>query len=158
MLYKTNFKILKVIIGAMLLVFLLQSCNYPYYPLPTCSHPWLVVGFDAESIGTTTGDLEITMYADWEEYIWGVQIGHEFFDKIAREYKFWDMKANECRESIERVGGEFYNFNDADRESMLEISKEIAKTWIAEKEAAGIPGQALYDLVVELVAKHDNLN
>ena len=66
--------------------FLFQAC---VTDTGVCSHPWIVVGFDAESIGTTTGYVDT-----WEIFDWGGKnaimfpIGLEPLDQLALENDF----------------------------------------------------------------------
>ena len=65
--------LLKIITIVGITIFLLQACSKKEEFLSdtgVCSHPWLLVGFDAESIGTTTGDIEI-----WREEKGIIQTG-----------------------------------------------------------------------------------
>ena len=88
--HKKKCNLLKIIIIVSLALFLLQACSKEdddeIVDTGVCTHPWLLVGFDATSIGTTIGDIEI-----WKDE-GRVQIGLESFDRIAKEFVFYDMK------------------------------------------------------------------
>ena len=75
-----------ILILFILLIFVTQSC-LNNHTLPICSHPWLVVGFSSEFIGTQTGDIQIQRN---NEFI--IQLGFEPFDSIAIEYLFVEME------------------------------------------------------------------
>ena len=75
-----------IIFSIILSLLLIQSCNHTY-PLPICSHPWIVVGFSSESIGTQTGDITVEISEEWI-----IQIGLEPFDSIAKEHMVMVIK------------------------------------------------------------------
>ena len=82
-------KIMKKLITIFLItlsLLLMQSCT-KMYPLLICTHPWIVVGFSSESIGTQTGDIIVEKSDKWT-----IKIRVEPFDYIAKEYEFRVIK------------------------------------------------------------------
>ena len=59
---KSKCKLIVACYFAVMIVFLVSSCN-TVYNTGVCSHPWIEVGFDAESIETTIGYLFDRIYS-----------------------------------------------------------------------------------------------
>ena len=88
---KTKSKLIVTCLLAVMLVFFVSSCN-TVYDTGVCSHPWIVVGFDAESIGTTNGHVDSWTYENWGSNKFVVfPIGLESFDQIAEDHGFIGM-------------------------------------------------------------------
>jgi len=75
-----------------LFVLVLFSCNQEELIEngEVCTHPWIVVGFDADSIGTTTGEVDTWTFEDFGPINKVVRfpVGLDSFDKIGEDNHF----------------------------------------------------------------------
>lgn len=63
----------------------------------------------------------------------------------------FDEQALQAREDAEALGAEFYEVSEDELNKFKEASEGIAKKWIEDMEAKGIPGQEIYDRTIELI-------
>ena len=83
----------QLLILATVIFLSLLSCKPTDVPIEdgsVCTHPWIVVGFDAESIGTTTGEVDTWTLEDFGSInkIVRLPIGLDSFDKILENNYF----------------------------------------------------------------------
>lgn len=76
--------------------------------------------------------------------------GREFSLRAARAY---DADSEVNQQKIEDAGIEMTELTGDERERWEEVGRTVAESWIQEQEEAGQPGQAMYDLLLELTGQ-----
>jgi len=74
-----------------------------------------------------------------------------FPERIGKQY---DAEVEHAMALAKEKGKEIYSFSDADMSQFHKIVDPLIKGWIAKLEAAGKPGQKLYDIAVESAKKY----
>ena len=63
----------------------------------------------------------------------------------------WNDAEIAVRKTIEERGDVIYNLEPAEHARLKGVADEVADAWIAKMEGSGLPGQALYDKLIELI-------
>lgn len=95
----------------------------------------------------------------WESFPPSVQ---RIFDEVNEKYviEYGKLRTDHTligqEFAVEEFGHEVIELDAAEEERWLDEIAEVVDNWIAEKEAAGLPGQEIVDLVTELDARFSN--
>jgi hypothetical protein len=74
-----------------------------------------------------------------------------FPQRIGEQY---DREVQHAMDEARAKGKNIFRFSEADMASFHRAVDPLIKGWIAKLEAAGKPGQRLYDLAVEAAKKY----
>ncbi|HEX2966068.1 MAG TPA: TRAP transporter substrate-binding protein [Syntrophorhabdaceae bacterium] len=72
----------------------------------------------------------------------------------ARIGDVFDKAQRDALAEATKLGGKVYTLSSADKAALLEKSKPIVETWIANVEKKGLPGRKIYEDIIALVDKY----
>lgn len=68
--------------------------------------------------------------------------------------RYWDDVTELCMTAIEENDGNLYTFNEEETAEIQGVADTITEEWIAAAEAGGMPGQDMYDRMLELIGEY----
>lgn len=75
-------------------------------------------------------------------------------DMSAKAGAAFDTNVAEAMKIVEEKGIEVYELPEAELQRFKDAGKGVTEQWIADMEAKGLPGQAVYDKFLEIAAKN----
>jgi TRAP-type transport system periplasmic protein len=82
----------------------------------------------------------------------------KIIDQVIIDYKselkkYYEAKDKVGPETLQKNGIEVYNLSDSEAARFKQIAASVADTWIAEREAKGLPAKAAYETSQQFLAK-----